>query len=269
MSNTPNIQESMNDLRLKSDMVLLVDLITEHSHKVELVTYEDLMAEFKEKAEQAPVVSDEEIRNTIETLPASLMDKQVKGLADDGPEAKERRKVISRRMMFTNLFEGELKLQDLKEETPEETEEETREITPEYFDQVLQEVLNGDFQVHEFTSWDNKRYFHFVPLLSCSYARLMSAQNNPYELVVDTVRENSRIYPRPLGVYTFEYPPFNLSPAVIKDILDRLSEDENTQDIRVAVTSTNSPYLYSNKYLEDAYADFLAEEMDKGASEAL
>ena len=40
----------MDAAQLKADIVLLIDLITEHSRKVELVTHEDLQDEFLSKA---------------------------------------------------------------------------------------------------------------------------------------------------------------------------------------------------------------------------
>lgn len=188
--------------------------------------------------------------------------------ADDSPEEKERRRLISRRQMFGSLFSGELSLADLKEE-PAEAESAPREITPEYFETVLAEVLKGQYGIEDLTSWDSKHYYHFSPLLSASYARLLSTQNNPYEQILDTVRESSRVYPRPVGVFTFEFAPFRIDPTVIQDVLDRIAEDPNAKDIRVTVTSAGTVYLYSSTYLEDAMADFLAEEMDQGEAQML
>lgn len=52
----------MDAAQLKADIVLLIDLITEHSRKVELVTHEDLQDEFLSKAplqQPIPVFSDQ------------------------------------------------------------------------------------------------------------------------------------------------------------------------------------------------------------------
>ncbi|WP_282195640.1 hypothetical protein [Turicimonas muris] len=97
----------------------------------------------------------------------------------------------------------------------------------------------------------------------------MSAQNNPYQLILNTVRESSQLYPRPVGIFSFEFAPFNLDPKVIQDVLNKVAKDPKAKDIRVAETSAGSLYLYSSDYLEDAYADFLAEEMDQGEAEML
>ena len=97
----------------------------------------------------------------------------------------------------------------------------------------------------------------------------MSAQNNPYQLILNTVRESSQLYPRPVGIFSVEFAPFNLDPKVIQDVLNKVAKDPKAKDIRVAETSAGSLYLYSSDYLEDAYADFLAEEMDQGEAEML
>lgn len=248
--NHPDTNSVTDAAQLKADIVLLIDLITEHSRKVELVTHEDLRDEFLSKAPMQ------------QPIPVS----QIK--ADDSPEEKERRRLISRRQMFGSLFSGELSLADLKEE-PAEAEPAPREITPEYFETVLAEVLKGQYGIEDLTSWDSKHYYHFSPLLSASYARLLSTQNNPYEQILDTVRESSRVYPRPVGVFTFEFAPFRIDPTIIQDVLDRIAEDPNAKDIRVTVTSAGTVYLYSSTYLEDAMADFLAEEMDQGDAQML
>ena len=48
--NHPEANSAMDAAQLKADIVLLIDLITEHSRKVELVTHEDLQDEFLSKA---------------------------------------------------------------------------------------------------------------------------------------------------------------------------------------------------------------------------
>lgn len=258
--NHPDAITDTEELQLKSDIVLLVDLVTEHSREVKLVTHEELMNEFISKATERAPLSLQKVRSELDEIPAK--EQRLRNRADDSPEGKERRRLLSRRQMFRSLFSGELSVSQLKDEESETSP--VREITPEYFQKVLSAALDGRHGVETLESWDAKRYYHFEPLLSSSYARLLAAQNNPYELMLDTVRECSRLYPRPIGIFSFEFAPFNLDPQVIQDALDRFGKDENAKDIRVSVTSAGSVYLYSSKYLEDDYADFLAEEMDSG-----
>ncbi len=254
----------LHDLQLKADVVLLVDLVTEHSSKVRLVEHEELKNEFLERAAVNPPVKLEEAREIINEPPESLIGTQEAGESDDSPASMERRRKFSRRAMFKRLFQ-----EHLDEPQAEEKPFEPRQIEPEYFDEVLETALSGDHGLMSLDSWDGKRFYHFQPLLSASYAKLLAAKNNPYQLVLDTIRDNSRIYPRPIGVYCFEYPPFNLEMDVIQGILEKMSKDENAKDIKVSVTSMDAVYLYSSDYLEDDYADFLAEEMDRGIGEGL
>lgn len=263
--NHPDAITDNEELLLKSDIVLLVDLVTEHSREVKLVTHEDLMNEFISKTSESAPLSLQKVRSELDAIPAK--EQELRSCADDSPEGKERRRLLSRRQMFRSLFNGELSVSQLREEQNEAKP--AREITPEYFEKVLSAALDGRHGLETLESWDAKRYYHFEPLLSSSYARLLAAENNPYELMLDTVRECSRLYPRPIGIFSFEFAPFNLDPQVIQDALDRFGKDENAKDIRVSVTSAGSVYLYSSKYLEDDYADFLAEEMDSGESEML
>ena len=138
--NHPDTNSVTDAAQLKADIVLLIDLITEHSRKVELVTHEDLRDEFLSKAPMQQPIPVSQIKAEYEAIPE--MERKLRNKADDSPEEKERRRLISRRQMFGSLFSGELSLADLKEE-PAEAEPAPREITPEYFETVLAEVLKG------------------------------------------------------------------------------------------------------------------------------
>lgn len=162
--NHPEANSAMDAAQLKADIVLLIDLITEHSRKVELVTHEDLQDEFLSKAPLQQPIPVSQIKAEYEAIPE--MERKLRNKADDSPEEKERRRLISRRQMFGSLFSGELSLADLKEE-PAEAESAPREITPEYFETVLAEVLKGQYGIEDLTSWDSKHYYHFSPAAFC------------------------------------------------------------------------------------------------------
>lgn len=170
--NCPENKLSTNTSQFKSDIVFLVDLVTEHSSKVQLVTVEELRTEFLERAPNQKMLTEEEAKTEIDTIP--YKEKELRNSADDSPEGKERRRLISRRRMLHSLFNGELSVRDLEKQEGEPAE--LREVTPEYFDEVYAEALKGPNNIEEFESWDGKRYVHFLPLLSSSFARLMSAQ---------------------------------------------------------------------------------------------
>ena len=166
--NHPEANSAMDAAQLKADIVLLIDLITEHSRKVELVTHEDLQDEFLSKAPLQQPIPVSQIKAEYEAIPE--MERKLRNKADDSPEEKERRRLISRRQMFGSLFSGELSLADLKEE-PAEAESAPREITPEYFETVLAEVLKGQYGIEDLTSWDSKHYYHLPRTPDCFLRR--------------------------------------------------------------------------------------------------
>lgn len=96
--NHPDAITDNEELLLKSDIVLLVDLVSEHSREVKLVTHEDLMNEFISKASESAPLSLQKVRSELDAIPAK--EQELRSCADDSPEGKERRRLLSRRQMF-------------------------------------------------------------------------------------------------------------------------------------------------------------------------
>ena len=67
--NHPEANSAMDAAQLKADIVLLIDLITEHSRKVELVTHEDLQDEFLSKAPLQQPIPVSQIKAEYEAIP--------------------------------------------------------------------------------------------------------------------------------------------------------------------------------------------------------
>lgn len=260
--------------RFKSDVLLLIDLVAADSDSVKLTEPESLKERFIEKASRAPLASvdklkaelarstDEFFREKLLAAPNAPVPIRVKGSKTEAlpPTTREQRKILTRRELIRELINGNLTESTLVAESNDP--EQAREITPEYFDAVYRAAIEGDFGLAEFCAWDKKVFCHYKPLLSSSYARLLSAQNNPVELLRNTVREESRLYPRPTPITVFEDIPFNFSPEQIEDILQNLNNDPKSTDIRFTTSSLGTVFLYSTRYLEDDYADFLAEHID-------
>lgn len=187
--NHPEANSAMDAAQLKADIVLLIDLITEHSRKVELVTHEDLQDEFLSKAPLQQPIPVSQIKAEYEAIPE--MERKLRNKADDSPEEKERRRLISRRQMFGSLFSGELSLADLKEE-PAEAESAPREITPEYFETVLAEVLKGQYGIEDLTSWDSKH----LPFLSAAFCLVRQTAFYAEQSLRADFGHGSRKFPR-------------------------------------------------------------------------
>ena len=280
--------------QLKADMLVLIDTVADSSRDVKLIDGDTLFERFAKRASvaEAPEV-DELVREAEADIDAVLgrtdgvsanvvkfrSKSEMKAHADEVATQKAQRRVFSRREVIQNLLAGNVasvvkaaEAADAKTEPGGEpleggeiVEGEAREITREYFDEVLSRVLEGDYGVCSLESWDKVTYYHYRPLLSCSYARILSAENNPVEQVVDMIRESSRVYPRPVAIGVFEEPPFGIEAEELQEMLKMIAQDPEKQDIRFTTSSIGTVFLYSNKYLEDGYAEFLAEEQDVGA----
>lgn len=287
-TNQTMVQPQKDDTisRRQADMLILIDIVTEASRKVELIDRDALFAQFSKRAATAPLPKAHELTEQAqkrfdEVLGHGKSDqqtvrfrskKEMKESADEVPSLRAQREVFSRREILATLLTGNVsaaleaaQANQEKSEAAEVEPGEQRDITPEYFDGVLADVLSGDYGIGRLESWDHKEYFHFRPLLSASYARILSTQNNPVEMMVDMVRESSRTYPAPVAISVFEDTPFSLQPEQIQEILKHISEDPQKKDIRFTTSSMDTVFLYSNKYLDDDYAEFLAEEQDTGA----
>lgn len=240
--------------RLDADVLILVDLVADASRRVELIERPALFAAFREKAAAAPIPkahelledADRQMDSTYNRAPGtvSFVPPKTKNREEREanrlkvPTLRDQREAFTRRELLRGLLEGRLaetaqalERENAAAEAAEAQEApEPREITEEYFNQVVDTALARDCGVANLTSWDEKEYFHYRPLLSASYARILSAKNNPAEMICDLVREHSRIYPRPVTIGTFQEEPFNRVPEV-------LCASQATRPVRLYMTS--------------------------------
>ena len=134
-----------------------------------------------------------------------------------------------------------------------------------YAASLLAELAAEDDDVAVFTAWDGKEYYHYKPQMSGLYARILSAGNNRMVQLADVVRESSRDYPRPVPLEIFEYPPFLFEAEILQQCLRAMADDPEYADIKFTESSVGTVYLYSRRYLDADYAEFLAEKEDVGA----
>lgn len=87
----------------------------------------------------------------------------------------------------------------------------------------------------------------------------LSAEDNDMITFVDCVREDSRIYPRPMPLEALENDPFNFDRSRILAAWDAVQESGEYPDIRQVSASNGDVYFYSTTYLSPAYAASLAE----------
>ncbi len=84
-------------------------------------------------------------------------------------------------------------------------------------------------------------------------------ERDPVRLVADTVRDESRIYPRPTYARTFLEPPFSMRQNEFGETLNRIAMRPDTADIKTCRTSNGVLFLYSSEFLGENHAQGLAE----------
>lgn len=296
-------QAALELTQFSKDMLALVDLVCDFSNNEELITKEALKLAFSEKIQKPPAstaqLEAEWIQAPASTpagTEASLDDSlQAQAEPDAAPgtapdpepvSVRAERRVLSRRALFTTLLSSmreagsenlsvpatqtaEAALSNDAAKVTEVTDApqagEPRVLNDSYFDELLTAAMASTGDLAVLHGWDKVDYYHYKPLLSVTYALILSAKENPMLQMAETVRSNSREYPRPLALDMFEYPPFNFTPEMVNFCLKKLSSEPGTADIQFTESSVGTIYLYSSTYLNHDYATFLAENQDMGA----
>ncbi len=104
-------------------------------------------------------------------------------------------------------------------------------------------------------------YLYDSKKMADSYAEILKNQEDEDipKMIADTVRRDSKIYPRPTDKRVFSLSPFNLDANTLSKVLASMKNNETYEDIKVCTASNNAEYLYSNKYLSKDHAKHLTE----------
>ena len=279
-----------------ADKVLLVETLTDFSSDERLVTADELLAAFMERAAATPPVTVVQVRQELESLPdprfegpdsqtvaadmarIKAMEKAQPGSAPDPevPGLRKTRRLLSRRQLLTSLLHpaetlaapdaaAEQAAESAPAMEPAQPTAAPRVVEREYAAALLAELLAEDDDVAVFTAWDNREYYHYKPQMSSLYARILSTGNNKMVQIASVVRESSRDYPRPVALEIFEYPPFLFEAEALQQCLRDMAQAAEYADIKFTESSVGTVYLYSTLYLDEDYAAFLAENEDVGA----
>ncbi|MBI4786836.1 MAG: hypothetical protein HY782_07305 [Chloroflexi bacterium] len=110
-------------------------------------------------------------------------------------------------------------------------------------------------------------YFYSETHMTANYAALLARieAKNPYATIAETVREESRVYPRPTKVALFYEPLFQIDPDMMGTVVEGMLQREEYQDIKKVVASTGAVYLYSDSYMPAGQAEAIVqwEEVEK------
>jgi hypothetical protein len=95
------------------------------------------------------------------------------------------------------------------------------------------------------------RYLYSEAGITGTYAAVLARAeaNDPVATIAATVRDESRIYPRPTSLRTFQAPIFNINPTELEKYAVEVMQRPENKDIKSLLASTGTLYLYSETYL--------------------
>ncbi len=108
-----------------------------------------------------------------------------------------------------------------------------------------------------------KVYFYSLKYMSETFARILARvkAEDPCITIAETVREESRVYPRVTNVELFKYGLFKIERDQLDSLVARTLEQH--KDIKSIRTWSGSLYLYSTRYLTPDWAAFLAKKAER------
>jgi hypothetical protein len=104
-------------------------------------------------------------------------------------------------------------------------------------------------------------FLYSQQFITANYAQLLARTEggDPLATIAETVREESRVYPRPTDIRLFTASPFDMAWDEIQVHMAQLLEQETYGDIVKLVASTGTVYLFSEKHMTRAHARSLVE----------
>ncbi len=100
-------------------------------------------------------------------------------------------------------------------------------------------------------------YFYSDVHMSANYALILAraAANDPCATIADTVRDASRIYPRPTNCQLFREKAFGINPDDLAATIAVIQQKPEYADIKKMVhPSTGAVYLYSDQFMGEEQA---------------
>lgn len=106
-----------------------------------------------------------------------------------------------------------------------------------------------------------KIYLYSREHMTDKYAEMMLLveEKDLFKTIAKTVRDESKIYPRPTDVRLFCKSPFKLTKEEFYEVYEQLRKNHDYKDIQETRASNNALYLYSDMFMKKAHASSLAE----------
>jgi hypothetical protein len=136
---------------------------------------------------------------------------------------------------------------------------------PSPFEATLRQAIEKNRDIKEISSKDGTPRYYSSHYMTEGYAKIIIRKGEDLlSMIAETVRENSKTYPRPVPFGIFQDPPFELTQQELMGCLQKMAEQEDYTDIAQTMTSVGTVFLYSTLHLEPDYASALAEWIDVG-----
>ncbi len=146
--------------------------------------------------------------------------------------------------------------------TLDEIKDKEFDLTDQEFENKL-EILKTDDKYEDIRVLSGKegRYIFSDEDMTLKYAKLMAQieENDVKGLIAKTVREDSKIYPRPTDTTIFNKSPFYLKDEVLLNVIEQMKDEKEYQDIQEVEASNGALYLFSNDHMEKDHAIALTE----------
>jgi hypothetical protein len=146
-------------------------------------------------------------------------------------------------------------------------------LEPEERERLVQEVLAdpecGDLRLLRTSK--GAAYFYSTLHMSDGYARILLRveEDNPYETIAATVREESELYPRPTPIAALRNPTFGLEADRVEQLAREVVQLEQYKDIKLIEASTGAIYLHSDRFLDAEWARSLVEWEEVGKNQSM
>lgn len=108
---------------------------------------------------------------------------------------------------------------------------------------------------------EGKNYYYSANEMTDKYANIMMGLNNNdfLKLIADSVRYESKVYPRPTYLKQFTSSPYNFEENKLLEILDSINENSDYSDLKYTEASNGVRFIYSDRHMKPGYAKYLAE----------
>lgn len=104
-------------------------------------------------------------------------------------------------------------------------------------------------------------YLYDEAAMTDAYARwaFLAAEDDPVAAFLECVRDESRIYPRPLARTNLANPPFCMGAEAVEAAWRAACDQDRANDVRRIEATNGAVYFYSTDYLSPARARSLAQ----------